>query len=139
MNKFLVILFLCMCIVGFTCSSVSAAYENDKHVDVWMCGGNSAHLKIFSYTEDGKEYDHATGTENSRWTWLAVNNQTSKICGEMTLWIFGDHTYIYSDKWYNNVDNIKSIYLESNGRNSPPIMKMYLMDGSIIDGDIHYE
>jgi hypothetical protein len=134
-NKLGIVLFLMMAIIGFSCSSVNAKYENDLHMDVSIGGGTGDKLMVYSSTDhdfDGNEYDHCPGKKERRWTWLAMNNGIL-IIG--VIWKYGFdkyEAYIYLDKWGNNVDNIDYLWVESKYKDFPRT-KLYLKNGKIID------
>jgi hypothetical protein len=137
-KKLGIVLFLLIAVIGFSCSSVNAKYENDLHMDVSIGGDIGEGLWVGSLTGLTKGYgvyDHCTGKKEWRITWLAMNNNIKMI--EAQEWHESKEyvSLITWDKWGNNIDNID--YLQVEGKtNGYPIMKLYLKNGAVIEGTV---
>jgi hypothetical protein len=142
-KKLGIVLFLLIAVIGFSCSSVNAKYENDLHMDVSVGGGTGDCLKGYSskkidfHPGSDEEYDHCPGKKERGWTWLAMNNDIKTIVVEAYYekkfmpYRFSRITW---DKWGNNVDNIDYLWVESK-YDDYPRAKLYLKNGKIIDID----
>jgi hypothetical protein len=141
-KKLGIVLFLLLTVIGFSCSSVNAKYENDWQMPVLFIGGTCDRLTVYSSTDEefnpynGKnEYAHCSCEKEKRWTWLAMNNDIKVILVEGNY--SNDESQYYwdskltSDEWGNDITNIDQLMVYSH-KNYYPFVQLYLKNGTII-------